>query len=310
MSALLDSAVLISIAAATIRTATPMLFSAMGELITQRAGIWNMGVEGTMLMASFTAYLIATLTGSLALALLVALLAAALMGLLIAFLTATLRVDHFIAGLGLNLLSSGLTLFWFRSYIQGREQPTFDGFDPYPLPYLSEIPVIGPVLFSQHVLTYLAFLAVPLVWYFLYRTRFGLEFRCIGENPKALDVKGLSVPVRQYLAIIFGSVMTGLGGAFLMLGFSDRFLPEITAGRGWLVIVAIIAGNWLPVRIAMALLVFALLEAVAIHVRIVGVGVPQQIFLALPYVASIALIALFRLRSYEPAALGIPYRRE
>lgn len=310
MNGLLDTAVLVSIAAATLRTATPMLFSAMGELITQRAGIWNMGVEGTMLMSAFAAYLTVTLTGSLTLAVAAALMAAAVMGLLNAFLTASLRIDHFIAGLGLNLLSSGLTLFWFRSYIQGREQPTFSGFHPYPLPFLSEIPVIGPVLFSQHVLTYFAILTVPLVWYFLYRTRFGLEIRCIGENPKALDMKGLSVTVRQYLAVIFGSVMTGLGGAFVVLAFSDRFLPEITAGRGWLVIVAIIAGNWLPFRITSALLVFALLEAIAVHTRILGVGVPQQIFLALPYVASIALIALFRLRSYEPLALGIPYRRE
>ena len=309
MSQLFQEAIIVSILAATIRSVTPLLFSAMGELITQRAGIWNMGVEGTMLMGAFAAYIAATSTGSLWLAVLAAILAGALTGLIIAFMTATLRVDHFIAGLGLNLLASGLTLYWFQSYIQGRAQPTFSGFRDVAIPLLSDIPVVGPILFSQRLLTYVAFLAVPAVWFLLYRSRYGLELRCLGENPKALDVKGLSVTARQFAAVMIGSAMTGLGGGFLMLGFSDRFLADFTAGRGWIVVVALIAGNWKPKGVLIAVTAFAFLESLATHLQVLGAQVPHQLLLALPYLASLVLLMGVRFRSGQPARLGVPYLR-
>lgn len=309
MGELFQEAVLVSILAGMIRIATPILFAAIGELVTQRAGIWNMGVEGTMLMGAFTAYFIATATGSLWFAMLMAMVAGAVVGLIIAFMTVTMRVDHFITGLGINLLIAGLTLYWFRIYIGGRQQPTFSGFEDVPIPGLSGVPFLGDILFDQRLLTYVAFALVPAVWYLLYRTRWGLEFRCLGENPKALDIKGLSVIARQYAAVLFGSVMTGLGGGFLMLGFSDRFLADITAGRGWLAIVALIAGNWMPRGVLAAVLVFALLESIATHVQVLGINVPHQIFLALPYLASILLLMGLRRHSRQPQRLGIPYFR-
>ena len=309
MSELFQEAIVVSILAATVRIMTPILFAAIGELVTQRAGIWNMGVEGTMLLGAFTAYYVATATGSIWLAVLAAMAAGALSGLLTAFMTATMRVDHFITGLGINLLFAGLTLYWFRIYIKGRPQPTFDGFDNVPIPVLSSIPWLGEILFTQRLLTYVAFAAVPAIWFLLYRTRWGLELRCLGENPKALDIKGLRVVWRQYVAVVIGSVMTGLGGGFLMLGFSDRFLADITAGRGWLAIVAIIAGNWLPRGVLAAVFVFALLESIATHVQVLGVDIPHQIFLALPYLASIILLMGLRRKLGQPVRLGIPYFR-
>lgn len=309
MSELFSEAILISILAGTVRIMTPILFAAIGELVTQRAGIWNMGVEGTMLMGAFTAYIAATATGSIWLAVLAAMVAGGLMGLLTAFMTATMRVDHFISGLGINLLVGGLTLYWFRIYIKGRAQPTFDGFDNVAIPGLSSIPWIGEILFTQRLLTYVAFAMVPVIWFLLYRTRWGLELRCLGENPKALDIKGLSIVGRQYVAVLIGSVMTGLGGGFLMLGFSDRFLADITAGRGWLAVVAIIAGNWMPRGVLAAVLVFALLESVATHVQVLGLDVPHQIFLAMPYLASILLLMGLRRKTNQPVKLGIPYFR-
>ncbi len=309
MSELMQEAVIVSIFAGMVRVMTPILFAAIGELVTQRAGIWNMGVEGTMLMGAFTAYIVATSTGSIWLAVAAAMLAGAMMGLLTAFMTATMRVDHFISGLGINLLVAGLTLYWFRIYIKGRAQPTFDGFDNVAIPVLSSIPYLGDIFFNQRFLTYVAFAAVPAVWFLLYRTRWGLELRCLGENPKALDIKGLSVVGRQYAAVLFGSVMTGLGGGFLMLGFSDRFLADITTGRGWLAIVAIIAGNWMPGGVLAAVMVFAFLESVATHVQVLGLGIPHQVFLAMPYLASILLLIGLRRRSAHPLKLGIPYFR-
>jgi general nucleoside transport system permease protein len=309
MGELFQETIIVSILAGMVRIMTPILFAAIGELVTQRAGIWNMGVEGTMLMGAFTAYIAVTATGSIWFAVLAAMLAGMLVGLLTAFMTATMRVDHFITGLGINLLVSGLTLYWFRIYIKGRAQPTFDGFENVPIPILSSIPYLGEILFTQRALTYVAFLTVPAIWFLLYKTRWGLELRCLGENPKALDIKGLSVVRRQYTAVLIGSTMTGVGGGFLLLGFSDRFLADITAGRGWLAVVAIIAGNWMPRGVLAAVLVFALLESVATHVQVLGLGVPHQIFLALPYLASILLLMGLRRKSGEPLRLGIPYFR-
>lgn len=310
MLELMQGPLLISILAGTVRIATPLLFSAMGELVTQRAGIWNISVEGTMLLGAVVAYVVASTTGSPWLGLLVAVLACAVISLIMSFVTIVLKAEQFVAGLALNLLASGLTLFWFQTYIIGREPPKFVGFAQVDIPILSDIPVLGAVLFSQRLLTYLAFLLPVAVWFFLYRTKFGLEIRCVGENPKALDVKGLSVGWRQCLAIMFGSLMSGFGGAFLMLGYSDRFVPDLIAGRGWLVVVAIIAGNWMPFRIVGAIFIFALLEAVAIHAQVVGVSIPHHFFLVLPYVASLVLLAGLRSRTHQPEALGVPYSRE
>lgn len=310
MLELLQGPLLISILAGMVRIATPLLFSAMGELVTQRAGIWNISVEGTMLLGAVVAYVVASTTGSPWLALLAAVLACALISLIMSFVTIVLKAEQFVAGLALNLLASGLTLFWFQTYVIGREPPKFAGFDQVDVPILSDIPFLGPVLFSQRLLTYVAFLLPVAVWFFLYRTKYGLEIRSVGENPKALDVKGLSVGWRQCLAIMFGSLMSGFGGAFLMLGYSDRFVPDLIAGRGWLVVVAIIAGNWMPFRVVGAIFIFALLEAVAIHAQVVGVSIPHHFFLILPYVASLVLLAGLRSRTHQPEALGVPYSRE
>lgn len=310
MNQLFEQAIIVSILASTIRIVTPLVFSAMGELITQRAGIWNMGVEGTMLTGAFAAYIVATATGSLWLAVVAAIIAGALMGAIIAFMTAIMRVDHFIAGLGLNLLAGGLTLYWFQSYIQGRAQPTFSGFQDVTIPILSDIPVLGPVLFSQRALTYVAVLVVPAVWFLHYRSRCGLELRCLGENPKALDVNGLNVTARQFAAVMLGSALTGLGGGFLMLSFSDRFLADFTAGRGWIVVVALIAGNWKPKGVLMAVTVFAFLESLATHLQVIGAQVPHQLLLALPYLTSVLLLMGLRFRTGQTARLGVPYTRE
>jgi general nucleoside transport system permease protein len=309
MSELFQEAVIISILAGAFRVMTPILFAAIGELVTQRAGIWNMGVEGTMIMGAFTSYMVATATGSLHLAVLAGILSGMIMGLITAFMIATVRVDHFITGLGLNLLVGGLTLFWFRLYTGGGYAPTFTSLENFPIPVLNSIPILGDIFFNQKFLTYVAFLSVPVIWYFLYRTRWGLEIRCLGENPKALDIKGLNVVFRQYVAILIGSSFTGLGGAFLMLAFSDRFQPDLTAGKGWLAIVAIIAGKWLPKGVFIAVLVFALLGSVAVHVQILDIDVPYQIFLALPYLASIILLIGLRKKINQPAKLGVPYFR-
>tara|TARA_B100000927_G_scaffold219096_1_gene179159 strand:- start:2182 stop:3114 length:933 start_codon:yes stop_codon:yes gene_type:complete len=309
MFELLSPEILMSIMIAAVGVATVILLAAMGELITERSGIWNMGVEGTMLSGCLIAYLVMVGTGSPVMAALVAMIAGLVSGLLIGFMTITLRVDHFVTGLGFNLLASGLTLFWFRSYVGGGKPPSYSTIDKSAIPGLADIPVLGPILFDQHLLTYIAFLSVPFIAFFLRRTTLGLETRAAGENPQFLEAKGLSVSNRQYSALLVGSALTALGGAFLMLAFADQFRPDISGGRGWLAIVAVIAGNWKPVRTMIAVMVFAVFDSVAVHAQGVGVDVPYQFFLMLPYVASILLLVMIRSRLGQPAKLGVPYLR-
>jgi len=303
----LHNTVLIAIFAMTLTTATPLILSAIGELMTQRAGIWNLGVEGTMLAAAFTAYAVVLGTGSLALATIAAIAVAALVGALTAALTAALKLDHFVIGLTINLVADGLTLYLFRSGGTAVQGTGFTGFKPIPIPGLAEIPFLGGVLFDQPWLTYVALLLIPGAWLFLYRTRFGLELRVLGENPRSLETRGVAVMPRLWLATIAGSAMTGLGGAFLMLALSDRFVPEMSAGRGWLVIVALVAGNWTLFGTLAAILCFALLDAIASFGQVLSLPVPYEFLLAMPYLASIVILTVFRSRSGQPAQLGIPY---
>lgn len=308
---LLETSIIISILAATVRIATPILLAAIGEMIAERSGVYNMGLEGTMLMSAFTAYIGAYYTGSLWLGVVVAMVTGGLMSLVFAFLVISLKVEQIVTGLALNLLGSGLSIFWLRAaFANAGQTPTIPFFGNAPLPLLSDIPLLGPILFDQKILTYLAFLAVPAAWYFLFRTRYGLELRCAGENPKALDIKGIDVAARQYAAVVFGGLMAGLGGAFLTVGSAARFVPEMTNGRGWLAIVIVIAGMWRPVPVLLATLVFSFLDALQLQIQGIGVAIPYQLLLAMPYICAIAALAIRRSQSGAPAMLGIPYWRK
>jgi len=313
MGDMFQETVVIAMLAATLRIATPLLLAAIGELVVQRAGIWNLGVEGTMLMAAYVAYATTLSTDSLYIGTLAAVFTGVVMNMVTGICSISFKLNQFVIGLGLNLFASGTTLFLYRESLKSFESgdtPVVDTFDTIRIPLLSELPYIGTVLFSQHVATYFAFAMCLAVWWFLYRTRYGLEIRCIGENPKALDTKGLSVSLRQYLALAFGGAMTGLAGSFLVLALTDRFVPEMTNGRGWLAVVIIIAGNWKPVPIAIAVIVFASLEAFQLQAQGVGLQIPYQVLLAMPYLVAIIAMMGFRIRSEQPERLGVPYYRE
>jgi simple sugar transport system permease protein len=273
----------------------------------------NMGVEGIMLTGAFISFLVANKTESLILAIGAALLAGAVMSLIMAFMASTLKVDQTVTGLGLNLLASGLTFYWYRVAYKGQElttAPTAEIFKLVKIPFLSNIPWIGEILFSQFLLTYIAIFMVPLVWFFLYRTKYGLLIRCLGENPRAVDMKGVNVTRLQYLSVIFGGMMAALGGSFLTLASAGVFVPDISAGRGWLAIVVVIAGNWKPDRILLASLLFAFLDAFQLQIQGLGVKLPYQILLALPYIFAILAMLASRARSQAPQSLGVAYTRE
>ena len=313
MNDFLQAAIIVNMLAATVRISTPLLLAALGELVTERSGILNLGVEGTMLMGAFVGFMVANLTHSSTLALAAAIRAGGLTSLLFAAITVSLKVEQIVAGMAINLLGAGASLFWYRSVFKDystTQMPTIEPMPDIQIPLLSKIPYLGDILFSQSALTYLAFLAVPAIWFFLYRTKYGLLIRGLGENPRAVDMKGVSVPWLQYLAVIFGGMMAGLGGSFLTLGSSIRFVPDIVAGRGWLAIVIVIAGNWHPVRILLATLFFAFLDAFQLQLQGVGVQIPYQILLAMPYIFAILAMMGSRRRSIAPRHLGEPYRRD
>ncbi len=308
---LLQASILMSVAAAAIRIATPLLLAALGELVAERSGVYNMGLEGMMLMGAFTGYLGAYQSGSLWFGVFVACFTGAMMALVFAFLVITLKVEQIVTGLAVNLLGAGLSTYWLRAAFAGEGQtPTIPFFGNVQIPVLSDIPVLGPILFDQKLLTYVAFLLVPAVWFFLFRTRFGLIVRCAGENPKALDVKGVKVAPIQYAAVVFGGLMAGLGGAFLSVASAARFVPDMTNGRGWLAIIIVIAGQWRPYSILAATLMFAFLDALQLQIQGIGIAIPYQLMLMLPYVVAIVAMMASRSQASAPAMLGVPYSRE
>lgn len=308
---LFQASILVSIAAATVRIATPLLLAALGELVAERSGVYNMGLEGMMLMGAFTGYLAAYESGSLWFGVAAAGFTGALMALVFAVLVITLKVEQIVTGLAVNLLGAGLSTYWLRAaFADIGQTPTIPFFSNVPIPGLADLPVVGPILFDQKLLTYFAFLMVPVIWFFLFRTRYGLIVRCAGDNPKALDVKGVKVAPVQYAAVLFGGLMAGLGGAFLSVGSAARFVPDMTNGRGWLAIIIVIAGLWRPYSILAATLVFSFLDALQLQIQGIGIAIPYQFLLMMPYVAAIVALMVRRSRGNAPAMLGVPYARE
>jgi ABC-type uncharacterized transport system permease subunit len=309
LNELLTTAIIVNLFATMIRLATPLLIAAMGELVAERSGVMNMGVEGMMLMGALVGYMVSLSTGSIWIGIIAAVLSGALMALILAFMSITLKVDQTVTGLALNLLSSGMTLFVFRA-LYDKDNTVNELFQIMPIPYLSDIPYLGDIFFSQKIPTYFAFLCIPVIAIFLNRSRLGLAIRSTGENPHAVDTRGLNVNALRYMAVIFGGMMAGLAGSFLTNGISSRFIPEMTAGRGWLAIIIVIAGNWQPLRMLVATLIFAFLAAFQFTLQGVGTEIPFQLLLAMPYIIALFALMSSRVRSRMPGALGEPYIKE
>lgn len=313
MSDILQITFAISLLSGMFRMAAPILFAALGELITERSGVLNLGVEGTMLIGGFAGFLATYKTGSLWVGILWAMIAGALMSALLAFVVVLLKADQTIAGLTINIFAAGLSLYLFRITFAGvatENLATVDTFEAVPIPLLSKIPFFGEFLFNQHLLTYIIIVLVILVHLFLYKTKYGLVLRTIGDNPRAVDMKGVNVTVYQFFGVVFGGLMAGLGGSFLTLASAGLYSPGIVAGRGWIALAIVILGNWKPVNIMFAALLFGLLDTFQLQVQGIGVNFPYQILISLPYVLTIVVLVYGRAKSGAPLALGNPYLRE
>jgi ABC-type uncharacterized transport system permease subunit len=302
---------LVNLIAATLRVATPILLAAIGETFAERAGILNLGIEGIMFFGAFIGFFAADATGSLWIGLGAAVLSGLLAGLLMAVLSVTLGVNQHVSGLGITLLLGGLALFGFRLQYGGRSTPP--SIEPFgQLSPFEGTRILGPI-FQQYLLTYITFLViVPLSWWLLYRTSFGLKIRAAGENPEAVDAAGVNVFRIRYIALIIGGGLMAAGGAFLSLSQLGAFTHGIISGRGWVAIALVIFGNWDPIKVMGGALIFGGTFALQLRLQAMGLElpVPYETFLALPYIVTIiALVIAGRNASY-PAALLKPYRRE
>ncbi|HBD23109.1 MAG TPA: sugar ABC transporter permease [Oceanospirillaceae bacterium] len=310
---------------ATIRLSTPLVLAAMAGLFSERSGVVDIGLEGKMLAACFASASVAHFTGSPWLALLVAVFISLCLALVHGFATITHKGDQIVSGVALNILVSGLTIIlgltWFR---QGGQTPSLSGdgrFLSIDLPgaeLMQNVPLIGSLfkeLLSGHnILVYAAFALVPIVWWVLFHTRFGLRLRAVGENPTAVDTAGISVNGLRYRAVMIGGVLCGIAGTYIAIAHNAQFTRDMTAGAGYIALAALIFGKWRPVTVLMACLLFGFLQAFAMRIEgvqlpVVGV-IPVQIIEAVPYLLTVILLAGFIGKAIPPKAIGKPYVKE
>ena len=291
----------------TLAYSTPLLFGVLAGVLSERAGVVNIAIEGQFLAAAFAASVIFSVSQSFLAALAAAAVAGLLMGAVLALFTLKYLVDHVIVGVVVNLLATGLTGFIFQQLV-ARDLKTFGVVSPMPvfaIPALSEIPFIGPILFTQRPLTFMALLAVPLVWFLLHRTKWGLRVRAVGEHPRAADTVGIKVISTKTQAVLLGGIFAGLGGAYFTVGFVGAFQDNnITAGNGFIALAAVIMGRWHPVLGAGMALFFGFARALAQSIKLMNLPIPSEFIEMLPYVATIIAVAGLVGRVRPPAADG------
>lgn len=303
---------LIPILAAAIRSGTPVLYAVLGELLTERAGVMNLGLEGVMLVGAFAGFSATRATGNPYIGLLMAFAAGCFIVLIHAFLTISMGTNQVVSGLALSLFGSGLSALLGRNYIG----ETISGINPVHLFFLGDIPLIGPIFFRHDILVYLSYALVPFLCWFLFRTRAGMNLRAVGENPRAADAMGLSVVKIRYLYTLLGGGLVGLAGGYLSVVYTQMWVEGMTAGRGWIAVALVIFGTWHPARAAIGAYLFGGVEALQLRMQAAGSSIPASLLLMLPYLMTLIVLTVISIRKGKgtglgaPAALGNPFRRE
>jgi simple sugar transport system permease protein len=295
--------------AATLRIATPLILATLGELISERAGVLNLGIEGIMTAGAMSGWLAVHLGADLWTGLAVAALVGAAFALLHAVLTVPLALSQHVTGLGITLLATSLAYFTYRAVLPDvASPPRIVPFQPLAVPGLSDLPFLGEALFRQTAPTYVALALVPLTALVLYRTPLGLAVRAVGESPAAVEAQGLSVTALRVGAVVTGGALMAMGGAFLTLSAFNAFFFEMVAGRGWIALALVVLASWRPGRALAAALLFGALDAYQVRLQqVAGGAMPYQVFLMLPYLLSILALVLVARRATYPQALMRPY---
>lgn len=320
----MDFLTMIQVLDSTVRLATPLLLACLAGLFSERAGIFDIGLEGKMLAAAFFSAAIAAMTGSVWLGLLAGIAASLVLSAIHGLASITFRGNQLISGVAINFLAAGMTVLiaqsWFK---QGGRTPSLMGggrFNPIELPFaeaLSTVPFLGPIyaeLISGHsILVYVAFACVPATWWLLFRTRFGLRLRAVGENPAAVDTAGVSVVGLRFAAVAICGVLCGIAGAYLATGLQAGFVKDMAAGRGFIALAALIFAKWRPWYALSACLLFGFLQAIALRYQNIDLWaftVPVQVMDALPYILTVVILAGFVGKAIPPRAGGEPYVKE
>lgn len=312
MTEILDILLSASFWAAVIRIASPLILATMGELVCQRAGVLNLGIEGIMVIGAFSGWMAVWLGLPLWGGVAVAMGAGMLFGLLHATLTVPFGLSQHVVGLGVTLLATATAYFAYRLMLpEVTSPPKIEPFQPLDLPVLSDLPWLGEALFSQTALTWAAFAVAGLVAFTLNRTPLGLAVRAVGENPAAVEAQGLSVTGLRMGAVIAGSGLMAVGGAFLTLSAFSSFFFEMVGGRGWICVALVVFGAWKPGKTVLGAILFAGFDALQMRMQLTGLGavLPYQLFLALPFILAILALIVMSRRAEVPAALMLPYNK-
>jgi simple sugar transport system permease protein len=295
--------------ASAVAAAIPLLLAALGELVTERSGVLNLGVEGMMLLGAVTGFVVVASGGGLVLATVCACLAGAFAAFIFGVITLTLQASQVAAGLALTILGSGVSAFVGRGYVGN---PAKLAFAELPIPVLSKLPLVGPALFSMNALGYLSVILVVATTWFLYRTKSGLILRSVGESPVVAQSLGLQVIRIRYLATMFGGLMAGLAGCYYAIAQFKMWQEGLTSGNGWIALALVVFASWRPVRVVLGALLFGGVTAFGLYLQAVGVQVSAFALSALPYLATVVVLAAISrdqraLRRHAPASLGQPY---
>ncbi|MBM7855914.1 simple sugar transport system permease protein [Desulfohalotomaculum tongense] len=308
----METSLIAAVFATAITAGTPILFAALGEIFTERAGILNLGVEGMMLVGAVTGFMVAYKTGNPWFGVLASMLAGGLLSFIHALLTVTLKANQVVSGLALTIFGTGLSGYLGKAFIG---QPLPNPFKAEKLGLLGDIPVIGPVLFQQDPLVYLSFVLVPLSWFFIFRTKMGLNLRAVGENPGAADSLGVSVSKTRYLYTMVGGMLAGIGGAYLSLVYAPAWMENMTAGRGWIAVALVIFSTWNPLYALVGAYMFGGIDALGFRMQLLDVQIPSYFLSMLPYICTILILILTTYKAQRngvgaPKALGLSYDRE
>ena len=299
--------IIVGILTSAVRLATPYLYAAIGESFAQLSGVVNLGVDGIMLVGAYAAFFVVLTTGNIWLGLLAAMLAGLIMGLLMSLVSVTLKAEQGISGIGLYMFGLGLSSLLFKVTIGTVK--TVTGFQPVKIPVLGDIPFIGEILFNHSLLVYGAFLLVPVAWWVLEKTTWGLRIKAVGQNPAAADSLGVSVDRVRYFSVSLGSILAGLAGASLSISLLNLFQENLTSGQGFIAVALVYFGGWKPVNIMWGALLFSTVNAFQLWMQVLGVKIPSDVAIMLPYLLTIAALAVAVNRARQPAALNKPFER-
>ncbi len=307
MNEILSVSTIVGILYSAIRLATPYLYAGIGEAFSQSSGVVNLGVDGIMLISAYAAFFVVLNTGNIWLGLAAAIFVGFLMGLLMSLISITLKAEQGISGIGLFMFGLGLSSLLFKTTIGTVK--TVTGFQAIKIPLLSDIPIIGEIFFNHSLLVYGAFLLVPAAWWVLEKTTWGLKIKSVGQNPAAADSLGVNVDQVRYFSVCLGSILAGIAGASLSISLLNLFQDNLTAGQGFIAVALVYFGGWKPIGIMWGALLFSTVNAFQLWMQVLGIKIPSDIAIMLPYLLTIAALAVTVNRVRSPAALNKPFER-